>query len=328
VAGPLALVGVPTSAGTHGPGQEKAPGALRAAGLVRALEAAGVEVRDEGDLPVAMYRAAVADPRQRDLDGVAEAAGRVADRVAEVLDQGMTPLVLGGDCTITLGVVAGFARHGGDDFGLLYFDGDADLSTPATTSSGVLDSMVVAHLLGEGAPALTRLGPRVPLLPADRLVLFGFDDPDDLGEAQQALLARHGPTAWPASRIREVPGGPRAAAVAALGDLEARAGTVVVHFDVDVVDTGDLPLANFPHFNQGLTLADAVACLEVFCGSAKLGGVVVTEVNPDHDPDGTQLGRLVDGLVAALGCWSATAGSARSSWPGGSGCRGRPSTSG
>jgi arginase len=299
VAGPFALLGVPTSAGTHGPGQEKAPGALRAAGLVRALEAAGVEVEDGGDLPVAMYRAAVADPRQRDLDGVADVAGRVAGRVAEVLDRKMTPLVLGGDCTITLGVVAGFTRHG-DDLGLLYFDGDADLSIPATTSSGVLDSMVVAHLLGEGAPALARLGPRTPLLPADRLVLFGFDDPDDLGEAQQALLARHGPTAWPASRIRAAAGGPRAAAAAALGDLEARAGTVVVHFDVDAVDTGDLPLANFPHFNQGLTLADAVACLEVFCGSAKLGGVVVTEVNPDHDPDGTQLGRLVDGLAAAL----------------------------
>jgi arginase len=299
VAGPFALLGVPTSAGTHGPGQEKAPGALRAAGLVRALEAAGVEVEDEGDLPVAMYRAAVADPRQRDLDGVADVAGRVAGRVAEVLDRKMTPLVLGGDCTITLGVVAGFAGHG-DDLGLLYFDGDADLSIPATTSSGVLDSMVVAHLLGEGAPALAQLGPRSPLLPADRLVLFGFDDPDDFGEAQQALLARHGPTAWPASRIRAAAGGPRAAAAAALGDLEARAGTVVIHFDVDAVDSGDLPLANFPHFNQGLTLADAVACLEVFCGSAKLGGVVVTEVNPDHDPDGTQLGRLVDGLAAAL----------------------------
>jgi arginase len=131
-------------------------------------------------------------------------------------------------------------------------------------------------------------------------VLFGFDDPDDLGETQQALLARHGPMAWPASRIREADGGPRAAAAAALAELEARAGTVVVHFDVDVVDTGDLPLANFPHFNQGLTLADAMACLAVFCGGAKLGGLVVTEVNPDHDPDGTQLGRLVDGLAAAL----------------------------
>jgi arginase len=295
----LALVGVPTSAGTHGPGQEKAPQALRRAGLVRGLEAAGIAVHDQGDLPLAMYRAAVPDPRQRNLDGVAEVAGRVADRVAEVLGRGMAPLVLGGDCTITLGVVAGFARHD-PDVGLLYFDGDADLSTPATSGSGVLDAMVVAHLLGEGAPALSGLGPRVPLLAAERLLLFGFDDPDDLGQAQQALLARHAPAAWPASRVREVPGGPRAAAAAALAELEDRAGTVVVHFDVDVVDTGDLPLANFPHFGQGLRLAEALACLEVFLGSARLGGLVVTEVNPDHDPDGRQLGRLVDGLVAAL----------------------------
>jgi arginase len=294
-----AFIGVPTSAGTHGPGQEKAPRALRRAGLLRRLEAAGIEARDEGDLPVAMYQAAVADPRQRNLDAVVEVAGRVADRVQEVLGRGLAPLVVGGDCTITLGVVAGFARHDGD-LGLLYFDGDADLSTPATSRSGVLDSMGVAHLLGEGAPALARLGPRYPLLAADRLLLFGFDDPDDLGDAQQALLARHAPAAWPASRVREVPGGPRAAAAAALAELEARAGTVVVHFDVDAVDSGDLPLANFPHHGQGLALAEALACLEVFLASPKLGGLVVTEVNPDHDPDGGQLGRLVDGLVAAL----------------------------
>lgn len=297
--GQVALLGVPTSAGTHGPGQERAPWALRRAGLARRLAAAGITVHDEGDLPLAMYRAAVPDPRQRDLDGVVTVARRVAGKVQELLGRGMTPLVLGGDCTITLGVVAGFARHG-DDLGLLYFDGDADLSTPATTGSGVLDSMVVAHLLGEGAPELAGLGPRVPLLPADRLLLFGYDDPDDLGEAQQALLARHAPAAWPAARIREVPGGPRAAAVDALAELEARAGTVVVHFDVDVVDSGDLPLANFPHFGQGLTLTDALACLEVFLAGPRLGGLVVTEVNPDHDPDGEQLGRLVDGLVAAL----------------------------
>jgi arginase len=295
----LALIGVPTSAGTHGPGQEKAPRALRRAGLARGLEAAGIAVRDQGDLPLARYRAAVADPRQRDLDGVVAVAGRVADAVAQTLGRGMTPLVVGGDCTITLGVVAGFARHT-DDLGLLYFDGDADLSTPATSRSGILDAMVVAHLLGEGAPELAGLGPRVPLLPADRLLLFGFDEPDDLGEAQQALLARHAPAAWPAARVRGATGGPRAAAATALAELEARTGTVVVHFDVDVVDSGDLPLANFPHFGQGLVLADALACLEVFLASDKLGGLVVTEINPDHDPDGDQLGRLVDGLVAAL----------------------------
>jgi arginase len=294
----FALIGVPTSAGTHGPGQEKAPQALRRAGLVERLRAAGLDVEDHGDLPTTRYQAQVPDPRQRDLDGVVEVAGRVADRVHAALDRGQRPLVLGGDCTITLGVVAGFARHG-DDLGLLYFDGDADLSTPATTSSGILDAMVVAHLLGEGAPSLAGIGPRTPLLAPDRLLLFGYDDPGDLGEPQQALLARHAPAAWPATRIRAVPGGPPAAAAAALAELEARSGTVLVHFDVDVVDSGDLPLANFPHFGQGLSLADAFACLDAFLASPRLGGLVVTEVNPDHDPGG-QLARLVDGLVAAL----------------------------
>jgi arginase len=160
--GELALIGVPTSAGTHSPGQEKAPQALREAGLVRGLEAAGVTVHDQGDLPLAMYQAAAADPRQRNLDGVVEVAGRVADRVAEVLGRDLVPLVVGGDCTITLGVVAGFARHGAD-VGLLYFDGDADLSTPASTSSGVLDSMVVAHLLGEGGSGADRPRPARPV---------------------------------------------------------------------------------------------------------------------------------------------------------------------
>jgi arginase len=294
----FALIGVPTSAGTHGPGQEKAPQALRRAGLLEGLRAAGLQVEDDGDLPVVRYQASVADPRQRNLDGVVEVAGRVADRVHAALDRGRRPLVLGGDCTITLGVVAGFARHG-DDLGLVYVDGDADLSTPATSRSGVLDAMGVAHLLGEGAPSLAGVGPRVPLLAPDRLLLFGHDDPDDLGEPQQALLARHAPADWPARRARAVPGGPRAAAAAALAELEPRSGTVLVHFDVDVVDSGDLPLANFPHFGQGFGLADALACLEVFLASPKLGGLVVTEVNPDHDPDG-QLARLVDGLIAAL----------------------------
>jgi hypothetical protein len=45
----------------------------------------------------------------------------------------------------------------------------------AITQSGILDAMGVAHLLGDGAPALARLGPRYPLLPAERLLLFGFD---------------------------------------------------------------------------------------------------------------------------------------------------------
>jgi len=46
----LELIGVPSSAGAHGPGQERGPAALRAAGLLERLRAGGLDVADAGDL--------------------------------------------------------------------------------------------------------------------------------------------------------------------------------------------------------------------------------------------------------------------------------------
>jgi arginase len=46
------LLGVPSSAAAHGPGQEKAPAALRRAGLSERLVAAGMGIVDYGDLRI------------------------------------------------------------------------------------------------------------------------------------------------------------------------------------------------------------------------------------------------------------------------------------
>ena len=50
------LIGVPSSAGTHGVGLEKAPLQLRRAGPVDRLLDAGLDVVDDADLPLALYR--------------------------------------------------------------------------------------------------------------------------------------------------------------------------------------------------------------------------------------------------------------------------------
>jgi arginase len=73
-----------------------------------------------------------------------------------------------------------------------------------------------------------------------------------------------------------------------------------VHLDVDVLHTGLFPLANFPHF-AGLTLEQASVCLDEFTGGEKFGGLVITEVNPDHDPDGQLIRALTRVVVGALG---------------------------
>ncbi len=98
----LGLIGVPSSAGAHGPGQEKAPSALRKAGLLGALREAGLEVEDLGDLPVARFTPDPANRKRQSGSRVVKVARQVADTVAAAVERDLVPLVLGGDCTITL----------------------------------------------------------------------------------------------------------------------------------------------------------------------------------------------------------------------------------
>jgi arginase len=296
----ISVLGVPTSAGSHNPGQELAPAAWREAGLIDELRAAGLDVEDRGDLPAEPFRPVCPVDGLRDADRVAAIARKVAAEVAAIRAAGRLPLVLGGDCTITLG-----ALDGSGPGGLVYFDGDADLNTPERSGSAVADTMGMTHMLGGGSPRLARLGDRnppgaggrrgFPLLRPGQVVLFGFD-PAELDTFQWTELVSRHLYAAPAPAVRADPAGQ---AWRALGYLNRRCDSYLVHFDVDVLHTGLFPLANFPHF-AGLTLDEAGACLDVFAGGEKFGGLVITEVNPGNDPSGELLRTLAARVTRAL----------------------------
>ncbi|HST66659.1 MAG TPA: arginase family protein [Mycobacteriales bacterium] len=295
----VTVIGVPSCAGTHGPGQELAPAALRAAGLIDRLAAAGLDVADAGDLAAVPFRTDPANRTAQNLAAVAGVVRAVDAAVRPVLAAGRIPLVLGGDCTITQGVVAA-AVGTWPEAGLLYLDGDLDLSVPEHSRSGILDTMVLSHLLGGGAPQLRDIGPRTPLLSPDRVIAFGHD-PAEVSDRARESLARLG---FPALSCHDVGTDPAAAAQlasAAWSGLAERAGRIVLHVDVDVIDSVDFPLANFPHFNEGLSAPVGFACLRAFAARPELAALVVTEVNPQRDPSGELTDRLVGELVSALG---------------------------
>jgi arginase len=289
VAPAVTVIGAATSAGSHHAGQEHAPAALRAAGFV-------ARVTDLGDVVTAPFTPDTMTASARSLPEVVRVAGAVADTVAATLAGGRLPVVLGGDCTISLGVMAGVLRQY-PEAGLLYVDGDADLATPETSSSGVLDAMGAAHLLGLADNDLARLGPCYPMLPDQRLVQFGYDetDPDtnqvDWSRERPDLVRFSGP---------EVRADPAGCARRALAALTAAADGVVVHFDVDTIDSRDLPLANFPHYALGIPLATAAAVLPGFYAVPELRAAVFTEVNPSYEPSGRSLSRYVDTVAGAL----------------------------
>src|SRR4028118_1846046 len=88
MARPLCLVGAPTSMGAHAPGQEKAPRALRDAGIAERLTEAGLEVIDGGDGPIRRWRPDKENRFAQNLSAVVEAARETAQRVRRFADGG------------------------------------------------------------------------------------------------------------------------------------------------------------------------------------------------------------------------------------------------
>jgi arginase len=295
----LVVLGAATSAGTHHAGQERAPEALRAAGFVRRLEAAGLAVTDLGDVVRETFRADRSGAPARNEAAVVRTAGTLADaveRIAAGRTAGEDPVlvVLGGDCTITLGVLAGLQRAE-PDTGLVYFDGDADLSTPGH-GSGIMDATGIAHLLGLAETGLTGLFASRPPIAESRLAVLGYDESDPDSFTAGIFSGRPGLTHFPDHAVRADPAGCARAAREAV----AAAGRLIVHFDVDAVDSGDLPLANFPHYGTGVPLSAAGQVLSVLFAAPRLSAVVLTEVNPGYDPDGDSLARYTEAVAGAL----------------------------
>lgn len=294
----LAVIGVPTSAAAFAPGQERAPAALREAGLPALLAEAGVDVRDHGDRTAWRWRPDRNNRRAQNLDAVVEIVVDTAARVRTAADAGQVTLVLGGDCTVGIGTVCGHVARESGRVGLMYFDSHADLNVPASVTEGALDWMGLAHMLGEdGAEErLVNVGDRSPLLEPDQVVLFGWGH-DQATAFEREVIARRGITVISAE---DVAADPAAAARKARHVIGERCDEVVVHFDVDVIDFTDSPLSENWGRNEGLSYADALAGLPILLADPHLVGLTITELNPDHAEDAASISRFVRDVVDSL----------------------------
>ena len=151
----IALIGAPSSAAAFSAGSEKAPAALRAAGLAQKLQSIGYEVVDYGDCAPRLFADDEEHRRARNLTEIVAGLNDLKTRAEMAVKSGALVLVLGGDCAQVIGLLTGVRRYY-KHVNLLWFDRDADLNTPASTPSGRIDGMVVAHIIGKGAPELVR----------------------------------------------------------------------------------------------------------------------------------------------------------------------------
>ena len=289
----IALIGAPSSAAAFSVGSEKAPAALRAAGLAERLQGAGFEVVDYGDCAPRLFADDDEHRRARNLTEIVAGLNDLKTRAEFAVKSGALVLVLGGDCAQVIGLLTG-ARRYYKHLNLLWFDRDADLNTPASTPSGRIDGMVVAHIIGKGAPELVRFWSEAPLVREPDVTLFGLER---LDPPEQEFLSKSPMRHLYAEDIQSK-GGSKAAHEA-LAQVHADAREFVLHLDIDVIAQEEFPAVNVPG-SGGLRFDDVRTSLIEFVKHKNLLGLDVAQYNPDRDSDGRAAKKLVDLLAEAL----------------------------
>jgi arginase len=283
------IVEVPSPLGLRPTGVERAPAALRAAGLHARL---GCD--DAQQVPVPAYdgrrdaATGVLNP-----GGIAEVAFSLAGVIESALRASRLPVVLGGDCSIVLGPLLALRRRG--RHGLVFLDGHADFQHPADEPNGEVASLDLAIATGRGPRPLTDLDGPAPLVRAEDVVLAGYrvlDDNDRFGtehvrDSGITVLDYQDLRAGTVPAIRD-----RALATVTRPELQG----FWVHLDVDVLDDAIMPAVDYRH-PGGLSWDEAAQLLQGLLGSPGARGLDVTIFNPSLDPDGSIARQLAD-LIA------------------------------
>jgi arginase len=292
------MIGVPMDLGAGRRGVDMGPSAVRYAGLGQLVQGLGFSYSDGGDISVPLPEARAPGKGARYLKEIHRACERLAQRVEKLMDEGVMPLVVGGDHSMAIGTITGVSssfRKRGEKLGLIWVDAHADMNTPETSPSGNIHGMPLGSVMGYGAPELVNLGGFSPKIDPDNVALIGIREVDP---GEREIVLRSGIHYYEMMKVDARGMG----AVIEEAMAHAMRGTAGVHlsFDMDAVDPDYAPGVGTP-VRGGLSLRESHLIMEVVSDSARLVSMEFAELNPIHDV-ANQTGQLLCELVgSALG---------------------------
>jgi arginase len=290
----LAIIGAPLDLGAGRRGVDMGPSAIRYAGLRARLEELGLDSVDLGNVELVVpEEIEEGDARARFLTQIRAACEDVAELVRRAREQGLTPLVLGGDHSVALGTLGGLARARGVG-GVLWLDAHGDLNTPETSPTGNVHGMPLAAALGLTDGRFASDMWTLPAVEPSRVALVGLRS---LDMRERERIRELGIRAYTMSDIDRI--GIERAIRESLTQI-AGPGFVHVSLDMDVLDPEVAPGVGTP-VRGGLSYREAHLALELVAESGLAGSFEVVEVNPILDRANETAALAVELVASALG---------------------------
>ncbi len=295
----IRIIGVPMDLGASRRGVDMGPSAVRVAGLHTRLKQLGHQVDDVGNIDVKQPEEQHYGVKNaKYLEEIAGTCKGLAETVAKTLEEGLLPLVLGGDHSVAVGTAAGVAAHfhkQSKRAGLIWLDAHGDMNTPESSPSGNVHGMPLASIMGYGPSELIELGGIKPMIEPRSVALVGVRD---LDAKERRLVKESGIHVFTMRDIDER--GMREVMSEALRFASDDTAGIAVSLDMDFVDPTDAPGVGTP-VRGGSTYREAHLALEMIADSKSMVSFEIVEINPVIDLHNTTATLGVELVLSGLG---------------------------
>ena len=237
--------------------------------------------------------------KTRNAVAVREFTLALANAVSEARQEGYTPFVCGGDCSVVLGCGLALARDG--RYALVFLDAHHAYDHPGNAAALNVAGADLAIVTGSGTESLTNIESRRPYFRREDVILFGFRSEEDqerrkLDELQTASV---GYVTLEDGRTLGMEWVGRA--LADSYEKQPQLDGFWIHLDADVLDPSILPAVDCPE-PGGLTAEELTTLLARLVRSPRFAGMDVTIL----DPDGSSQRVLIDILAKSLATFKET----------------------
>jgi len=205
----------------------------------------------------------------------------LAERVVKARRNGKFPLILSGNCSATLGAIAGAETK---RLGVIWFDAHGDFNTPETTSSGFLDGMGLAVAAGLCWKRLAlSISNFSPVAGASILHIGGRD----FDSEERVLFEQAGATVIDAATIEQA--SVRDVLTPVMSKFRFDVEEAHLHIDLDVLNPKEAPANEYVTEEGGLSVKQMIESVELIKENLKITSATIAAFDPKYDSQGKTL---------------------------------------
>jgi len=216
--------------------------------------------------------------------------------IAEQIDKSSFSIVLGGDCSILIGILPGLKTKG--RYGLIFLDAHADFYEPEKSPTGEVADMELAIVTGREPKKLSQINNLQPYVEEKNVVHVGQRDHEETKDYDSQDIQKTAIKTFDLHTIESL-------GIDKVGknvihhmntlDLDG----FWIHFDTDVINDDENPAVDY-RLKGGLSFNEVSILLQQLMQTEKIKGMSVTIYNPNLDLEGQVAVKISDCIITAL----------------------------